>query len=122
MQSNKIASIIQRKYDLKRRLRILCIMFGNQNGQRFEFAADCYENQPPKQNNVFERENALKRNVATRPLARLVGWLLTFAASELPVKITCDNQQITHKKAKLTNTRTAGNNKNALPNFTTFLS
>ena len=47
-----------------------------ENAQRFALAACCHENQPTKRGNVFERKNALKRNVATRQPARDVGRVL----------------------------------------------
>ena len=66
--------------------------------QRFALAAGCHENRLPKRENDFERKNAAKRNVANRPPARLVGWLLTFVTyAELletklrePAKITTE--------------------------------
>ena len=40
------------------------------SAERLALAADCHENQLTKRTMFFERENALKRNVATRQPAR----------------------------------------------------
>ena len=46
------------------------------SAERFALAACCHANQLAKRNQIFERENALKRNVATRQPARFVGQVL----------------------------------------------
>ena len=68
-------------------------------------AACCHADRLTKRNNVFERKNALKRNVATRPPARFVGKLLTL---------------ITFAKPLETKGRSESQQQKALSDFTTY--
>ena len=69
------------------------------SAERFALGAVCHENRLTKRENVFERKNAAKRNVANRPLARDVGWLLTFVTfAELPENNLREPKKITEKR------------------------